>query len=103
MKFDFANKNLVDLYTTGKSKKLKLPPNIAEKFLERINRIEAADTIFDLRIPPSMKFEKLKGFKNRFSIRLNNEYRLEFEIDFEDKEKLRGDVKILCVSNHYMQ
>ena len=48
MNFCFANKHLVDLYTTGKSKKLKLPPNIAKKFVERVNRIEAADPLNEL-------------------------------------------------------
>lgn len=101
MIFEFADKNLINLYTTGKSRKLKLPSDIIKKFFERISRIEAADTINDLRNPPSMKFEKLEGNENRFSIRLNRGFRLEFEIDFEDIEKLRGKVTVICISNHY--
>ena len=101
MEFIFANKILIDLYTIGKSKKIKLSKNLVKKFIERINRIEAADTINDLRNPPSMKFERLEGYENRFSIRLNIEYRLEFEIDFEDSEKLRGKATIPRVSKHY--
>jgi hypothetical protein len=31
-----------------------------------------------------MKFKKLEGYENRFAIRLNKGFRLEFEIDFED-------------------
>jgi len=78
-----------------------LPKGVAVKFVERVNRIEAADTINDLRIPPSMRFEKLEGRKNTFSLRLTKEYRLEILIDFQDQEKLKGIVKIMKISKHY--
>ena len=101
MEFDFKTKYLEELYTKGQSKKIKLPEGIAEKYLDRINRIEAAETINDLRMPPSMRFERIKGYKNRFSIRLNDQYRLEFDIEFSDKENTMGKVLIMCVSDHY--
>ena len=101
MEFTFHDKHLADLYQTGRSRKHRLPPGLAETFVERVNRIEAAVTIADLREPPSMRFEKLAGGQNRFSIRLNRQYRLEFEIAFEDAERTRGAVEILAVSKHY--
>lgn len=48
-----------------------------------------------------MNFEALEGVANRFSIRLDRQYRLEFEIDFENDEKTVGCVHILTVSKHY--
>ena len=69
--------------------------------MKRITSIENADTIYDLRIPPSMSFESLDGYENRFSIRIDRKYRLEFEIDFEDAEKTKGKVSILEISKHY--
>ena len=39
-----------------------------------------------------MKFEALGGHANKFSIRLNDQYRLEFEIEFSDKEKTKGNL-----------
>ena len=78
-----------------------LPVGVPKKYVERIGRIEAAMTINDLREPPSMKFKKMEGFDNRFSIRINDQYRLEFEINFEDEEKTFGSVLILDASNHY--
>ena len=48
-----------------------------------------------------MKFEALAGYANRFSIRLDIKYRLEFEIDFENAEKTVGFVRIVTVSKHY--
>jgi len=101
MDFDFKNKYLEDLYTKGRSKKYKLPVGVPKKYVERIGRIESSVTINDLREPPSMEFEKLEGYEKRFSIRLNKQYRLEFEIDFEDEEKTFGSVLIIDVSNHY--
>ena len=101
MEFEFANKTLVDLYTKGKSKKLRIATQVARKFLERVNRIQDADSINDLRTPPSMHFEKLQGFSNRFSIQVDLTWRLEFEITFDNEEKTRGDVLIVALSKHY--
>jgi len=69
--------------------------------VERVNRIEAAVTIYDLRIPPSMVFESLDGYENRFSIRINDQYRLIFEIAFQDEARTFGKVSIMKISKHY--
>ena len=102
MEWDFADKHLLELYEKGRSKKYKfIDKPLAKKFVERIGRIEASGTIYDLREPPSMEFEAMEGYSNCFSIRLNRQYRLEFEIDFENEEKTVGFVHILTVSKHY--
>jgi proteic killer suppression protein len=102
MEWDFADKHLLELYEKGRSKKYKFIDNpLAKKFVERVGRIEASVNIYDLREPPSMNFEALEGVANRFSIRLDRQYRLEFEIDFENDEKTVGCVHILTVSKHY--
>ena len=102
MEWKFANKHLEELYTKGGSKKLKfMDKKLCGKFVERVGVIEAAETIFDLREPPSMEFEALQGYANRFSIRLDRKHRLEFEIDFEDEERTFGSVTIVAVSKHY--
>jgi plasmid maintenance system killer protein len=90
------------VYEKGRSGKYKfIDKAMAAKFVERVGRIEAAVTIYDLRVPPSMKFEALEGYVNRFSIRLDGKHRLEFEIDFENEEKTVGFVRIVAVSKHY--
>ena len=102
MKFDLANRHLQDLYTKGYSRKFKfMDRKLCEKFVERIGRIAAAETIYDLREPPSMEFEALQGYENRFSIRIDIKHRLEFEIDFDDEQKTIGFVTIITVSKHY--
>jgi proteic killer suppression protein len=102
MEWEFANKHLLDLYTKGTSKKFKfMDKKLCGKFVERVGRIEAAASIYDLREPPSMEFEALEGYANRFSIRLDRKHRLEFEIDFEDEDKTVGAVTVITVSKHY--
>lgn len=101
MEFEFKDKNLFDLYTKGKSRKYRFEKNVIKNFVKRVASIENANTIFDLRKPPSMRFEKLEGYQNRFSIRINDQFRLEFDIDFEDENKTKGKVEILTISKHY--
>ena len=102
MKCELAGKHLRDLYTKGTSKKFKfMDRKLCSKFVERVGRIEAAESIYDLRNPPSMEFEKLEGCPSRFSIRLDKKHRLEFDIEFEDEKKTFGSVTVITVSKHY--
>ena len=101
MKIEFKNKNLLKLYAEGKSGKYKLPATIQKKFFMRVQQLEAANTIHDLMITASLKFERLKRYENRYSIRINEAYRLEFEIEWEDKHCTKGVVIILDISKHY--
>jgi proteic killer suppression protein len=101
MEFTFKNKELEKLYTTGKSKKLKLPNDIIEKFFARIQQIEAANDIYDLWNEKGLNFEKLKGSENSYSMRLKIKYRLEMDIDWKNNELTIGDFIITDISNHY--
>ena len=97
----FKNKNLQELYTTQKSKKYKLDLHVVRKFIEVITSILAAKDIYDLWNEPSLKYEKLKGDKNRYSFRIDRKYRLEVEVDWENEEKTIGIIGIDEISNHY--
>ena len=101
MKFAFDNKELETLYTTGKSKKLKLPGDIIDKFFARVQQIEAAHTIHDLWSDRGLHFEKLKGYENLYSMRLKLKYRLEMRIEWNNDEKTSGNFVITRISNHY--
>lgn len=101
MKVDISDKELLKLYKEGKSNKLKLPDDIIKKFFMRIRSIESAIDIYDFRDEPSIRFEKLEGYENRFSMRLNNKYRLEMEIIWENENKTLGTFYILKISKHY--
>lgn len=101
MQIEFKNRTLIQLYKTGKSKKLKLPGSVVKKFFIRIQQLEAAVNIYDLWKTSSLNFEKLKGFKNRYSVRLDKKWRLEMEIEWVDNEKTRGIIYIDEISSHY--
>ncbi|AQT68228.1 Toxin HigB-1 [Anaerohalosphaera lusitana] len=102
MEWDFKDKNLIKLYTTGKSPKHRgLPKNVVVNFVARVNEIDAAVDIYDLWKKPALKFEKLKGKKDYCSVRVTGKWRLEFKVDWEDEEHTRGFCWITALSNHY--
>ena len=101
MKVRIEDKNLLNLYTKGKAPKLKLPNDVINKFFAIIQKIEAAVDIHDLWKNPGIDFEKLKGYTNRYSLRLTRKYRLEVEINWLDKEKTIGEFLIRTISVHY--
>ena len=101
MEFKFGNKELENLYITGKSKKLKLPNDIIDKYFARVQQIEAANSIYDLWNDKGLNFEKLQGYTNLYSMRLKLKYRLEIEVEWENKEQTSGCFVIIKISNHY--
>lgn len=101
MEVHLNDKELEKLYTTGKSAKLKLPENIIDKFFATIQKIEAAMTIKDLLADNGLRFEKLKGSANRYSMRLSSKYRLEMEIEWIDDKLTVGKFYLKKISNHY--
>lgn len=101
MEFTFKNKELEKLYSTGKSKKYRLPEIIIEKFFARIQQIEAAHDIHDLWNDKGLNFEKLTNTENSYSMRLNVKYRLEMDIDWKNNELTIGEFLFTDISNHY--
>ena len=101
MRVRFKNKSLIQLYETGKSKKYKLQQDILTKFFMRIQQLEAANDIYDLWKTPSLNFEKMESYENRYSVRLSRKWRLEVEIEWEDEEKTKGICYINEISKHY--
>ncbi|MHB9098146.1 MAG: type II toxin-antitoxin system RelE/ParE family toxin [Syntrophales bacterium] len=58
----------------------KFPGDIQERAFMKLNAIDAAVTIQDLRLPPSNRLEALKGDrKGQWSIRINDQWRICFE------------------------
>ncbi len=95
------DKELEKLYTTGMSRKLRLPEQVIEKFLGTIQKIEAAVSIHDLWSDKGLRFEKLKGSVNTFSMRLTGKYRLEMGVVWKDEKQTIGDFYLKRISNHY--
>jgi len=58
----------------------QFPPDIARRARIRLQRLDAAVAINDLRVPPSQRLEKLSGDRaGQWSIRINDPYRVCFE------------------------
>ena len=98
MQVKFGNKHLKELYTKGRSRKYKFQPYIAKKYALRIQQIEAADTIHDLWETASLNFEV---YDDHYSVRINQQYRIEIEIEWENEEATIGIFTIIDVTNHY--
>ena len=58
----------------------KFPRDIQQRAFMKLNAIDAAVSLEDLRLPPSNRLEALKGDrKGQHSIRINDRYRVCFE------------------------
>lgn len=101
MQVEFEDQNLLELYEKGSSKKFNLEKDVLKKFFMRIQQLEAALNIHDLWKTASLNFERLKGFENRYSVRVTIKWRLEFRIDWIDESKTIGEIYILRLSKHY--
>ena len=80
--------------------KQRFSADVVKKFKQRIFQMKNAKSTFDLRNTKSLHFEKLKEkrYENKYSIRLNEAYRIIFGIDKQ------GNVEIIMIeeiSNHY--
>jgi proteic killer suppression protein len=59
-----------------------IPPDLESRLFRRLQMIDNATSDQDLRVPPSNRFEKLRGNLAGFhSIRVNNQWRLVFPWD----------------------
>jgi toxin HigB-1 len=76
----FADPETERLFATGKSR--RLPTDIVKRATMRLQQLEAATRIDDLRQPPSNRLEALRGERaGRYSIRINNQWRVCFRFN----------------------
>lgn len=70
----------------------KLPQDIQQRAFAKLNQIDAAMRIEDLRLPPSNRLEPLKGDRiGQWSVRISDQWRIYFRWTGADAE----DVEIL--------
>ncbi|MFZ1643123.1 MAG: type II toxin-antitoxin system RelE/ParE family toxin [Candidatus Contendobacter sp.] len=73
----FASAETEAFYTTGQSR--RLPTEILKRAAMRLNQLNAATQLEDLRMPPSNQLEKLLGNREgQWSIRINSQWRVCF-------------------------
>nr|DAJ89838.1 MAG TPA: Plasmid maintenance system killer protein [Caudoviricetes sp.] len=100
---NFDKDYLRELYETGKSdKKHRFQPDIIKRYIKGIDYLKSANGIEDLFRLPSLRYEVLKGDKAGISsIRVNDQYRIEFTVIEEESETIVYICNILELSNHY--
>lgn len=81
MIINFADKTTEDIYNGVDSKPARKIPMVIWSIAQRkLDMIDAAAEIKDLKIPPANRLEKLKGsLDGNFSIRINDQYRIIFK------------------------
>lgn len=73
----FANKETEGLYITGKSK--KFPVSVSKIGLRKLDYLNAAHCLYDLKVPHGNRLKALKGrYIGKHSIRINDQYRIVF-------------------------
>ena len=82
-----------DLYHGENSAKTrKFPPDLKSLAVRKLDMINAAHTIQDLKVPPGNRLENLKGDLEGFmSIRINDQFRIVFKF----KDGVATQVKIV--------
>ena len=104
MQVTFNEEYLEELYTEGKSrdKKHRYQPQVVRGYQKAIKYLIHANRIEDLFPFKSLHVEALHGDKEgRFSVRANDQYRVEFTISDTDEEPVITVCTILELSNHY--
>jgi proteic killer suppression protein len=78
---EFADQGTEDIYDGLDSKLARktLPRQLHGKAQSKLSLMAFADSLDDLRVPPSNHLEKLRGDRGRqYSIRINGQYRVCF-------------------------
>jgi len=100
VEYEIENQHLIELYSTGKTKKYKFLDKAAiNKFMKSIAIIEASDVVTYLWKLVSIKFKHLEA--NHYSMRLSKQIRLEMEIKWEDEKKQKGFITIKDITKNY--
>lgn len=77
----FADNATEDIFNglNSKQARKKLDPSLYSIACRKLDMLDAAIDLNDLKIPPANRLEALKGnFKGKHSIRINDQYRIVF-------------------------
>lgn len=77
----FADDSTEQLFCQGDSK--AFPKALAKRAIRKLDMVDSAHAVEDLRVPPGNRLHKLQGSRaNQYSISVNDQWRICFE--FED-------------------
>lgn len=104
MEIHFEQEYPDELYHRGKTKdkKHRFQPNIISRYIRCVDYLAAVLCPEELYQYNSLRFEVLHGDKEgKFSIRVNDQYRIEFTLS-KHEEQLMVTICTICeLSNHY--
>lgn len=102
MEIKYDKEYLKQLYEDGKcsDKQHRFQPMIIKKYQKRIDTLMGATRKEDLYVFRSLNFEALSG-TSLFSIRIDQKYRLLFELEEQSIEPVLTICTITDISNHY--
>ena len=104
MVITFEHEFLQEMYETGKSadKKHRYQPQIIKKYIDVVNLMKFQSSPLDLMRYKGLHYEKLVGDKGGLSsVRINDQYRIEFEEKTIDNCLTTTICNITDLSNHY--
>ena len=105
MKVEFEKAYLCELYETGKTtdKKHRFQPQVINGYVKCVRTLKRALRIEDLFLIKSLNYHKLEGKKKGLSsIRVNDQYRLEFREICNPNNVLEIEICSLTdITNHY--
>jgi proteic killer suppression protein len=105
MKIEFEKEYLHELYYTGKTadKKHRFQPQVVNGYAKCVRALIKAVRMEDLYMVKSLNYERLKGNKKGLSsIRINDQYRLEFREIINPNNIFEIEICALTdITNHY--
>jgi toxin HigB-1 len=107
MEIIFEKEYLQELYTEGKAgkKKYRFPKQVIKQYKKAVERLELAQNIEELYQINSLNYEKLTNSKHKKdieSVRVNNQYRIEFRSRTEGEDpNIITICSLIELSNHY--
>jgi proteic killer suppression protein len=73
----FADRHTKELYEIGKSR--RFPPEVHRRAIRRLEYVDLATRLEDLRVPPSNRLHKLERDRmGQYSISVNDQWRICF-------------------------
>ena len=79
----FADKRTKELYEEGRSK--RFPPGVWERALRKLEYLDLATRVTDVKVPPSNRLHKLERERaGQYSISVSDQWRICFRFDDGD-------------------
>lgn len=100
----FEKEYLRELYEKGQTsdKKYRFQPQIIKKYTRVVDLMIEVSNVMELSRYGGLRYEHLHGDKSGLSsVRVNDQYRIEFREVLLDEKIIAEVVNILDLSNHY--